>query len=92
MSKWVLWGLAAGLLPIGVGCSGGYEVDIYNYYPCVSSTPTLSTIKKFEAGECAESVKWQCTRQTPIFFRDVRIAICDTTEECTRICLERSGK
>lgn len=38
-----------------------------------------------------KELKFACTYKRPIFFNDVQEQICDTAEECNRVCDAKRG-
>ena len=59
-----------------VGCGEGYHVkQVHISNRCVTETVT----------------KYTCEHQKPIFHYNSQIAICDTKEECFKICEQHRG-
>lgn len=74
------------LMLMMTGCGYGYHVTTKNVFPCNNQ----SIAHDIEGGKCAMQLAWVCRLTTPLFFNDLDKAVCQTKEECSKVCLELS--
>jgi hypothetical protein len=74
------------ILMLGMsGCAWYNSVETEYVYPCSYYMDSEGhNIKP----ECLRKPYWKCKALRPIFFVDYNLAVCDTKEECTRVCRE----